>query len=126
MIIEEKLSYQEASERSDFQIKKLRWIVHRKRQIGNINDKPGRARLLDSTSEENIMNKCHTAATEADQISSPEFKKLIKGCIRNEFLETFKRRYSQTTTEKYRQPAGRTVGRYLNEFSQNMLKTFKN
>ena len=68
------------------------------------------------------MKECHIAATEPNQISSYEFKKIIKACIRNEFLETYKRRY--TSVEKYIRPSSRTVARYLNKFSQKSLENF--
>ena len=124
LIIGERLSYQEASEKSDIPIKKLRWIVHKKRQVGNINDKPGRAKLLDSTSEEKILKDCHIAATESKQVLSNEFKKRIKATIRNEFIETYKRRYGSIITEDYKKPCSKSVGRYLNEFSRKILETF--
>jgi hypothetical protein len=70
---------------------------------------------------------CQSAAKEPNEISSSEFKRQIKALIRNEFLQTYKRRCSQKTlgtVEKYKNPCSRTVTRYLNVFSLNLLKSF--
>ena len=118
------MTYQEASAKSNIPINNLRLMVHKKRKIGNINDKRGRAKLLDSPSEEKIMTECKNIATDSTQISSIGFKKLIKAAIKKEFLATYKRRYNQTTVENYTTPSSRTVGRYVNEFSKKLLETF--
>lgn len=70
------------------------------------------------------MKECHSSATNCNEILSDEFKKSIRATIRNEFLETYKRRYSQMTAEDYSRPSSRSVSRYLNEFSKKLLKSF--
>ena len=98
--------------------------MYQKRHFGFIHDKPGRAKLLDSTSEVNIMKECHKAATQSSQIASPEFKRAITASIKNEIFETFKRRYSQTTGKTYQKPCDKTVRRYLKYFSKQILENF--
>jgi transposase len=124
--MEEKLTYQQATGISKIPIKMLTSFVHRKRKVGHLNEKNGRPKLLDPTSEENIMSECRRATIEPEQVSTNEFKKHIKACIRNECLETHNRRYNynQTPNKKFTKASSKTVSRYLNEFSQKYLKTF--
>jgi len=70
------------------------------------------------------MKDCHIAATDSKQISSNEFKKNIRATIRNEFMETYKRRYIPINAEDYSKPCSKTVDRYLKEFSRKLLEAF--
>jgi len=80
-------------------------------------------KLLDLISEEKINKEFSiiAATNKHNQIISIEFRKQISAIIRNESLETYKRKYGTTTTEDYRTPSLRTVYKYLNKFSQNYL-----
>ena len=72
------------------------------------------------------MKECSSAATEPEQVSSKDFKKKIKACIRYEILETWKRRYSETSTRSFEKACSRTVIRYLHKFTQKHLKKLSN
>ena len=70
------------------------------------------------------MKDCHIAATDSKQITSNEFKKLIRATIRNEFMETYQRRYNIMNVKDYSKPCSKTVDRYLKEFSKKLLEDF--
>jgi hypothetical protein len=117
-IIENRLSYREASEKSKFTIKHLRSIVHAKRkQRGTIYDKPWRPKLLDAVGEEELI----TIKDQNVRIDPNTAKDSLKSIIKIKIFETFKRRHPNYFVDsiEYNEPSKKTLHRYFRKIFLN-------